>query len=177
MRLDNKEIASLFQDFYESLHRYAFSLLKDNDSAKDAVQSVFLTILEKQNSVKINRSAKSYLFRSVYNHCISSIQKEKAVTNRLSDFVRSNASENSDTTDEEQSDKIIKEKIDTVLDQLPPQCRTVFVKSRAEGKKNKEIAAALNISVKTVEAHMGKALKLIREALRVFVIIFVLLQG
>lgn len=177
MKIGSKEIEALFLDFYESLHRYAFTLLKDNDAAKDAVQSVFLTLLEKQDILEIKNAAKSYLFRSVYNHCISQLQKEKTSMSRLSDFVRTTTSEQPAAIDEEHSGKNIKAKIDGVLEQLPHQCRTVFVKSRAEGKKYKEIAAELNISVKTVEAHIGKALKLIREALRVFVIIFVLLQN
>jgi RNA polymerase sigma-70 factor (ECF subfamily) len=176
MKMDSKKIASLFQDFYESLHRYAFTLLKDNDAAKDAVQAVFLNLLEKKETLQIEHAANAYLFRSVYNHCMSMLKKEKALAAKRATLPAASISEQP-IADAVNSEDDIKEKIDSVLGLLPTQCRIVFMKSRVEEKKYKEIAEELNLSVKTVEAHIGKALKLIREALRVFVIIFVLLQS
>ena len=162
-------IELLFRTHFEALHRYAFSILEDTDAAKDMVQAVFLKLLEKEELIQAAQSAKSYLFKSVYYECLNRIKKEKSLADRHEGYARTQSNEpvpGTTTTDAE-----IKERIDRVLNQLPPQCRIVFVKSRAEEKKYAEIAAELDISVKTVEAHMSKALKLVRTALRVFIII------
>ena len=170
MLFNNKEIERLFKTHFESLHRYAFTILKDEDSAKDAVQAVFLNLLEKERSIQAEHSAKSYLFRSVFNKCINILKKEETLVKRHLDYMylKSDQVQEVDLQD-------MKKRIDSVLHQLPPQCRVVFVKSRMDQMKYAEIAEDLGIAVKTVEAHMSKALKLIRTALRVLVIICCLL--
>ena len=170
MLLKNKEIERLFKTHFESLHRYAFTILKDEDSAKDAVQAVFLNLLEKERSIQTEDSAKSYLFRSVFNQCINILKKEEALVKRHLDYMylKSDQEQEGDLQD-------MKKRIDGVLHQLPPQCRVVFVKSRMDQMKYAEIAEDLGIAVKTVEAHMSKALKLIRTALRVLVVVCCLL--
>lgn len=173
MSVHPKNIELLFRTHFEALHRYAFSILKDTDAAKDIVQAVFLKLLEKKELIQFAQSAKSYLFKSVYHECLNQIKKEKSLTQKHEGYARTQ--ENESDPDAEITDAAIKERIDKVLSLLPPQCRTVFVKSRAEQKKYAEIAEELDISVKTVEAHMSKALKLIRTALRVFIVIICLI--
>ena len=173
MKNGQKELEALFRAHFEALHRYAFSILKDTDTAKDMVQAVFLKLLEKESFIQFAQSAKSYLFKSVYHECINHIKKEKSLAERHEGYIRIQSGETSPEMG--QTDIEIRERIDRVLLQLPPQCRTVFIKSRAEQKKYTEIAADLDISVKTVEAHMSKALKLIRTTLRVFIIIICLI--
>ena len=168
------KIETLFLAHYEALHRYAFSILKDTDEAGDMVQSVFLKLLEKQDNLNIETSAKAYLFRSVYHQCINHIKKEAAKEKHYSGLATEGYAELEQVSPGEH-EEALKQRIDKVLDQLPPQCRTVFIKSRAEQKKYVEIAVELNISVKTVEAHMSKALKLIRQILRVLIVIFCLI--
>ncbi len=162
------EIEQLFKEHYEQLHRYAFTVLKNEDAAKDAVQAVFLTLWEKRETLHINTSPKAYLFRSVYHESLNYLRKQEvlqkhhnaAATVQEATIQRPFAAED---------DMQVKEQIDQVLRELPPQCREVFVKSRAEQKKYTEIAQEMGIAVKTVEAHMSKALKLIRQILRVFI--------
>jgi len=173
MKNGHKELELLFRTHFNALHRYAFSILKDTDAAKDMVQAVFLKLLEKKELIQFAQSAKSYLFKSVYHECLNQIKKEKSLTDKYEGYARTQ--DNEPASDTATTEAEIKERIDKVLNQLPSQCRTVFVKSRAEQKKYTEIAAELDISVKTVEAHMSKALKLIRAALRVFIIIVCLI--
>ena len=168
-----KNIELLFRTHFDALHRYAFSILKDTDGAKDMVQAVFLKLLEKEELIQFAQSAKSYLFKSVYHECLNQIKKDKSLSDKHDGYARTQ--DNEPAPDTATTEAEIKERIDKVLNQLPPQCRTVFIKSRAEQKKYGEIAAELDISVKTVEAHMSKALKLIRAALRVFIIIVCLI--
>lgn len=162
------DIEQLFKTHYEQLHRYAFTVLKNTEEAKDIVQAVFLNLWEKRESLNINTSPRAYLFRSVYHECLNHIQKND--TRNRHHTAASDPDSHTEpllfTAEEEQ---LTRERINKVLDELPPQCREVFIKSRAEQKKYTEIAAELGIAVKTVEAHMSKALKLIRQIVRVFI--------
>lgn len=172
---DKDQLEVLFMEQYEALHRYAFTILKNSDDAKDVVQSVFLKLWEKRFSLSINSSIKAYLFKSVHNQSIDYLKKQIADKKRYVHLTMEQADKVVviNGQEEEQS---INEKINGVLDQLPPQCRIVFVKSRMEQKKYAEIADELGIAIKTVEAHMGKALKLIRQTLRVLAIVCCLIN-
>jgi len=167
-------IRELFISFYESLHRYAFTILKDSDQAKDVVHNVFLHLLEQRNS-GINTSIKAYLYRAVYNECINTIKKSGNDNKHHQRILRE--SEEQDVPDYYTHETLndMRRRIDSVLEQLPPQCREVFIRSRGGQMKYAEIARELNISVKTVEAHMSKALKLIKTVVRVNSIIICLI--
>ncbi len=163
------EIAQLFKEHYEQLHRYAYTILKNEDEAKDVVQSVFLTLWEKQDTIRINTSPKAYLFRSVYHESLNYIRKQDVLRKHHTAAAEVHEGTTLQKPFAFEDDLAVREQIEQVLQELPPQCREVFVKSRAEQKKYSEIAAEMGIAVKTVEAHMSKALKLIRQMLRVFI--------
>jgi len=167
-------IRELFIDFYERLHRYAFTILKDSDQAKDIVHNVFLHLLEKRNST-ISTSIKAYLYRAVYNECINAVRKSGNDNKHHQRLLKE--SEEADMPDYYTHESLneIRHRINVVLDQLPPQCREVFIRSRGGQMKYAEIAQELNISVKTVEAHMSKALKLIKTVVRVNSVIICLM--
>jgi len=169
-----EQIETLFIAHYEALHRYAFTILKDHEDAKDAVQAVFLHIWEKRGRIAVHTSFRAYLFRSVYNHCINQLKKRAAEERHYSHMVPEIVSDLA-LKDQLEEEQFYKRKVDQVLAQLPPQCREVFIKSRAAQKKYADIAQELGISIKTVEAHMSKALKLIRQALRVLLVIMYLI--
>lgn len=162
------EIEQLFKDYYQALHRYAFTILKNEEDASDVVQSVFINIWEKKDSIEISVSPKSYLFRSVYNESLNFIKKENTrQKHEIGAAPNPMALTEEPAKDEEQN---WQQKIDKVLDLMPEQCRKVFMKSRIEGKKYAEIAAELDISIKTVEAHMSKALKIVRTSIGVLIL-------
>lgn len=152
------------------MHRYAFTILKDEDNAKDVLQAVFINVWERRETLNFTGSAKAYLYKAIYNESLNYLKKEgirqkhHQGAGALHDDVEQYKQEQEDALE-------WKKKVDNVLDQMPPQCRTVFLKSRTEQKKYIEIAEELGISVKTVEAHMGKALKIIRTIVGVFVIL------
>ena len=137
------------------------------DDAKDIVQTVFTNLWLKRESLNITTSPKAYLYRSVYNESLNFIKKQEVVEKHSK--LIGQEQERTDSTFDKDEELIWKQKLENVLEQLPPQCREVFVKSRAEQKKYTEIASELGIAVKTVEAHMSKALKIIRQIVRVFV--------
>ena len=164
------EIEQLFKEHYEALHRYAFTILKDDDNAKDVLQTVFINIWERRETLSFIGSAKAYLYRSVYNESLNYIKKEEV---RHKHHQGANALQEDVNPEKNEQEEALewKQKVDAVLDQMPLQCRTVFLKSRTENKKYIEIAEELNISVKTVEAHMSKALKIIRNIVGVLLLV------
>ncbi|KAA0990720.1 RNA polymerase sigma-70 factor [Dyadobacter aurulentus] len=154
-----KAIEEAFNKHYEALYRYAFTLLKENETAKDVVQKVFLSLLERTDALEIKVSLQSYLFRAVYNHCINHQSRSQNFVDLDRTSEKLNSAESGITSIEI---KEMQNSIDAALNKLPPQCKIIFIKSREEGKTYSQVAAELGIAVKTVEAQMTKALKILR---------------
>ncbi|MEP6950958.1 MAG: RNA polymerase sigma-70 factor [Ginsengibacter sp.] len=150
-----------FHNYYDSLHRYAFTIVKDNEEAEDIVQIAFIKLWEKRNHVNIEQSGRFYLYKSVYHLCLNSIRDKKAGQKYVEKFPKPMAAGVNDVTDERETNGRVINAIET----LPPKCKEIFIKSRNEGKRYADIATELNISVKTVEAQIGKALKILRNLL------------
>jgi RNA polymerase sigma-70 factor (ECF subfamily) len=163
-------VEGYFQTHFEGLHRYAYTLLKNNDDAKDAVQYVFVKLWEKRTIINEHQSIQSYLYTSVYNYCLNAIRNEKVRTK----YIQYNQTEPLTQRDNLVSKENIK-MITDALENLPAQCRLIFLKSRFEKKKYAEIAQELNLSVKTIEAQIGKALKILREKLADIQILLIIL--
>ncbi|HEY9257032.1 RNA polymerase sigma-70 factor [Chitinophaga sp.] len=153
-------VEQYFHHHYEGLHRYAFTILKDNDSAKDAVQAVFLKLWEKRDTLDEEQSVKSYLYTAVYHYCLNIKRHEKIKARYVTER---------DNTDHDKADLLVSKEINRqIMDHiaaLSPQCQLIFTKSRFEGRKYADIAAEMGLSIKTVEAQMGKALKILRAKL------------
>ncbi len=148
---------------HNALCNFAFSILDDKDMAKDVVQDVFLNLWQKRDQLNIDTDVKSYLFTSTRNKCIEFIRKMKLVK-KYEDFVRQTQS--NEFNIEEDADKYMrKERLYASIRQLPPKCKEVFLMSKQNGLTYSEIADELSISPKTVENHMGRALRLLREML------------
>jgi RNA polymerase sigma-70 factor (ECF subfamily) len=154
-----------FRAFYAALCNYALSLVKDKDESEEVVQNVFFNIWNKRTALQVSGSLKSYLYRSVHNECLNKIKHVKMKTTYAEDY-RKNASGSFDNAADHLHAKELGQKINTAIDSLPEQCGNVFKLSRFENLKYNEIAQHLNISIKTVENHMGKALKILREQLK-----------
>lgn len=152
----------IFRQYYEALCNYANNWLRDMDHAEEVVQEVFVKLWEKKQSLNIEGSVKAYLYKSVYNTAMNEIRrgkmKEKYVNEASNHEKVTQPSEGSALRD-------LEKRIETALQELPEQCRLVFRMSRFEELKYREIADVLNISVKTVENQMGKALRIMRENL------------
>ncbi len=163
----------LFHDYHAKLHRYAFTFLKDTDAASDIVQLVFKKLWEKRDELLMEEHIKAYLYKATHNLCLNSIRDQKLRTRH----VQAMALKSPMVADNARDKVVMNElsvKIKTVTDSLPTQCRLVFIKSRMEGMKYADIANELNISVKTVEAQIGKALKIFRAQLGEYLCLFIL---
>lgn len=150
---------TLFFDYFSKLHHYALTIVKNEDEAKDIVQSAFLKLWQKRDEVDINAAGKSYLYTTVYRLSLNSLRDRKVQVEYPADLIAAGSTSNPSEIQE------LRTKLNLAIEQLPLRCKDVFYKSRFEGKKYAQIADEMNISVKTVEAQMGKALKLLRENL------------
>ncbi|QRR03667.1 RNA polymerase sigma-70 factor [Dyadobacter sandarakinus] len=163
-RGDEPAFEQTFRKFYPRLCHYACTLLKDEDESEEVVQHVFLTIWEKREDLEITLSLKSYLYRAVHNHCLNRF-KHHAVREAHREHTLHFVPQSYESVTEAIHASELEERIERAVGNLPEQCRKVFRLSRFEELKYQEIAARLEISVKTVENQIGKALKLLRTEL------------
>lgn len=157
----------VYRAYFKALHAYANSILADKEQAEEMVQQVFLKLWEKKAHLEINSSIQAYLYRSVYNESINFLKHEKVKQAHVS-FVKHTTNESSGNHHKNIDTKELEEKIRVALNKLPEQCRTIFQLSRHEELKYKEIAERLQLSVKTIENQMGKALKIMRAELAAY---------
>lgn len=158
------EFETLFRSSYVSLVRFAKTLIKDHDTAEEIVQDFFFRIWKNKENLNIESSLNGYLFRSVHNSCLHYIEHQKVVIKHTEEMSREPEETSVDPGDV-LNYKELQEKIARILERLPEKCGRIFCMSRFEGLKYSEIAKELSISVKTVEANMGRALKEFRKAL------------
>lgn len=171
---DERAVNFLFREHYEYLCRAVYRVLPRSEVAEDLVQEVFFELWRKRHSIQINTSFKAYLRRAAVNKTLNYIRdlRLKTVDVEKAPEPASKLSEAPAIIE----GKEIQESIDLAIDQLPERCRMVFVLSRFEEKSYKEIAEELDISVKTVENQISKALKLLRKSLD-FLMVMLLFVG
>jgi RNA polymerase sigma-70 factor (ECF subfamily) len=167
---DNNEEAfrQLFAVYFPRLNDFAQKVTRDDGISQDIVQEVFVKVWEKRSEITdINPEA--FLFRLVRNRCIDYIKHLKVINNRMQEVrVESKYEElyRIDFIGNEPYvliEEEIKNKIDSTIRNLPERCREVFILSRMQGLKNREIAEKLNISIKNVERHLSRASQSFRE--------------
>lgn len=164
---DRKAFERLFRECYVSLCVYAESVLHDRDAAEDLVQNTFCQLWEKRNALCIQGSVKTYLYRSVYNAALNALKHEK-VKLAFGDFQQKYAELHENNIEDffdRENQQMLMQEVNRAIDTLPEQCREIFILSRFDGEKNAEIADILQISVRTVETQLYRAMKRLREEL------------
>lgn len=166
------DFEALFREYFEPLGRFVMPIVKDAQAAEDVVQEVFIKLWERRDKIQIDTSQKAYLYRSAYNTALNYLDKQKREMARM-EVVREEMETASSPEPHEPGYRV--KQLHAAIEQLPPRCKMVFHLSKFEGMRYQDIADKLDISVKTVENQMGKALKLIRAAMKLLfwaVIIF-----
>ncbi len=158
----------MYLQFFKPLAVFSHKYTRDLELAEDVVQNVFLSLYDSRNHLKIHSSLKSYLYRAVYNQTMDVLKRESRKISGIhtDEMVQE---EFRDLMEEAEFER----KIQVAIDALPQGCRNVFTMSRNDGLSNKDISIQLNISIRTVETQISKALKLLRE--RVYTILAFLL--
>lgn len=151
----------IFRSHYGPLCAFAMGYLKDRDATEEAVQQVFYIVWERRESINITTSFKAYLYQAVRNHCLNALKHEQVKASAHGELLREDEPEEENNLESIE----LRERIDQAISELPTERQKIFRMSRFEELKYKEIAEKLQISVKTVENQMGKALKHLRESL------------
>ena len=157
---DTKGIDILFEQYFNTLCLRAIRVVKQKEIAEDLVQELFLEIWNKRDTINIKSSFRSYLSRSIVNRSLNWIRANKQIFEDAETGLY-NKSDDFNIAEELQKQELEKY-IHSCIDELPEKCRLVFILSRFEELSYKEISAKLEISVKTVENQISKALKLLR---------------
>jgi len=155
-----KEFEVFFNEHYPMMVGFAMNYLSDKDQAEELVQDVFTNVWIKAETIEITASAKSYLFTATRNACLNFIKHQK-VERAYASQVESPLSVSSDEVEYAE----LEHRLENAMKKIPEKCREIFEMNRFEGKRYKEIAGELNLSLKTVENQMGKALKILRSEL------------
>ena len=161
---DVKSFETIFHTYYANLCRFATGFIHDDEMAEEIVQDLFVKLWEKRTQIEVDISIKNYLYRSVKNQCLNNIKHNIIKTKHLQNI--ETEKETQIQPDEHFLAVELANKIEESIQSLPEKRREIFRLSREEGLKYKEIAERLNISLKTVEAQMGLAIKTLREKLK-----------
>ncbi|MDA3781095.1 MAG: RNA polymerase sigma-70 factor [Bacteroidales bacterium] len=157
----------LFKEYYQQLCNYAAKFVDENQIAEEIVQDIFFVIWKNRKRLKI-KSIKSYLYQAVKNNCLQEIRLNY-LSNKYTNYTKEHTNITTSEIDEKIATKELNEIIEKTLNNLPEKCQLIFKMSRYEGLKYREIAEKLTISIKTVEANMGKALKHFRNNLKDYI--------
>lgn len=161
---DERAFEQVFKQHFKDLHSYACAIVKNEAIAEGIVQNVFLKLWEKADSLNYQQSLIPYLYRSVHNQALNHLKHQKVKQAYDAYAVRQQHYDDGSAARKVQL-KELQTRLTHALNDLPEQCRTIFQMSRFSEMKYQEIADELGISIKTVEAQMGKALKVLRVKL------------
>lgn len=157
-RGDQRAFATLFDRHWKKLYHTALNVVEDCDAAEDIVQDCFISLWEKSSHKHIDNVG-GYLFKSVKYSCFMYL-RSGAISRKHLDHINQLAFDNS--TEEDFYAQELQEVLDSSLATLPEKCREIFYLSRFEFLPNKQIAEQLQISPKTVENQITKALRILR---------------
>ncbi len=177
---DESAYISLFNDYYVNLCSYSRRYVGRKDIAEDVVSETFYKIWKNRKKLQIETSIKAYLFKAVANNSLYHLRK-LSKEDKIEDYFKGVEHENIGFSElsENLSDQSIlmqelTDRINDAVNQLPPQQQTAFRLKRFQGKKNKEIAVEMGISIKTFEMHLSKAMLSLRNNLKEYLPAFLL---
>lgn len=169
---DENAFKIIFRSFFEPIVNFADEYICEFEVSRNIAQTVFMKLWENRDSISPDLNLKSYLYTSTRNLCISHLRHLKAQDNY---FERKKKSYEDFLLNQEALSYLdfnaidldsIESIINSTIDSLPKRCKEVFLLSRFDGLKNQEIATRLGVSVKSIEANITRALKILKENLK-----------
>lgn len=162
----------LFRRYYPNLLFYATRMVGDEEEAEDIVQDVFVELWKKRDSIDMGEQIQSFLYRAVYTHALN-VLKHRSIADSYQSTMEEINLKRMEMYHPDNNDVIrnienleLRRDINRSINDLPEKCKEVFKLSYLHDMKNKEIADVMGISLRTVEAHMYKALKFLRDRLK-----------
>ncbi|WP_155600729.1 RNA polymerase sigma factor [Zobellia amurskyensis] len=171
---DEMAYDTLMNQYYVLLCNYAFTFTKNRDNAEDIVQNVMVDLWTKRKKIKPELCLKNYLYKSVYNGFISQYRKQKPVIYLEKKHI--DAVDAIMESNQEEMQRLIK-LVNHEIERLPKKCREIFLLNKKDGLTHTEISEHLDISTKTVEGHITRAFKILKNRLeeRIGPVLFLLL--
>lgn len=176
---EESSFEKVYHYYYPRLLYFAKQYLLDTEGSRNIVQDVFTELWDKRNSLREDTNLNAWLFTVTKNKSLKTISQLKSQQNYgnriLSRQLEANYKSLEDFDTSNFAFGELQNQIQISLDKLPPACRKVFEMSRFEDKKNREIAEELNLSIKTVEAQISKALRSLKADLKDYLPLFYIL--
>ncbi|MVT40265.1 RNA polymerase sigma-70 factor [Chitinophaga oryziterrae] len=170
-RLNQHDMAALeevYLRYWPGLYDYAYRMLKDGPAAEDLTQDLFIKLLSNKESLQIGHtSLQSYLYRSIRNAVINQFHKDKnrqKYIESLKEFMENGVS----ATDELILEKEMTQRIEAAIATFPPKMKEVFELSRKQFLSRREVAKAAKVTESTVDTHINRALKILKNVLGLF---------
>lgn len=163
---DHQAFTALYDRYWDKLYAVAYHRVNNVSEAEDIVQEVFFSLWKRRAILDLKNGISTYFSIAVKYQVINRLAKE-GVKQVYKEAVLDRADTDENSVDVWLAEKELMYKLEECISKLPEKCRLVFEKSRKEGKSTKKIADELNISTKTVEAHITKALSTLRSSLKV----------
>lgn len=155
---------AIYHNYSKKVLHFALGLVKDQDISRDLVQEVFVNLWEKRSRVDPSLNFDNYIFTIAYNS-IRKYFRKKSIETKAIDHLLRNSPEIIESVDGTVIYNELLELANKTIENLPPKRKIVYKLSRQDGMKIKEIACKLNISTRTAENHLAKALKYLKEEL------------
>jgi RNA polymerase sigma-70 factor (ECF subfamily) len=159
---DESALTDIYKEYWQQLFLSAYNVLKDKQACEDVIQELFIKLWNSRDNIEIAVSLKAYLYASIRYEVYRQI-RAGVVTSDVFDALANRLQ--SPATHENLEYKELVSQVNSVVETLPEKCREVYKLSREEYLTHKQIASRLNISTKTVENHLTKALKHLRTSL------------
>lgn len=165
--------AEIYNRYWSALFASAYNRVRDEEICKEIVQDVFTAFWSKRETLVLTAGLSNYLFRAVKYQVIDHFRKQAIRRSYLS---RQNAETADDSNLQWVLLRDLQQHLDSLVDSLPDKCKSVYRLSKIENRSNREIAQMLDISEKTVEGHLTKALKILRVNLSHFLTLSLLMS-
>ncbi len=169
---DQAAMKEVFQEHYQQIYRTIYRFVHHAQVCEDLTQEVFLKVWRKRATITISQSLRGYLTTMAYHEAMSHLRKSGPKEVEPEPQMQVSYERDGQQVMENVE---LGQRIAHAIEKLPPRCKTTFVLSRFEGKSYKEIGQIMDISVKTVENQMGKALQLLRTDLKDYYCVLILL--
>lgn len=161
---DESALTELYNKFWQPLFISAFNIIKDKELCEDIIQDIFMNIWHNREKLEIRISLKGYMYACARYQVFNHLKKNKdRIQVELFDDLEKRFQYTTPETELMHQELVLQ--INSIVDTLPEKCQLVYKLSREEQLSHKEIAERLNISVKTVENHITKALHSIKSSM------------
>ena len=170
-----KAVKIIFDTYYEKLCSYAESILRDQFSAEEVVEQLFIHLWVNAKSISIFTSLKNYLYRSIYNNSLKYIEKYKTEQKKFNQYIFHDEEILTFESKEYPHSRLItselEQKAEQIMQSLPEQCRRIYFLSRFENLSYSEIAQKMGITIGTVKTQMSRAFQKFREGLKDYMLL------